>query len=68
MAVVVIRPAHVNELRGLILNRLHYLRMTMAGGTDCNSGVAIEEDVAINVLHPNALAAFSDKFERGPGV
>jgi hypothetical protein len=42
--------------------------MTMTRGADCNSGVAIEEEVAINVLDPNALGAFSDKFERGPGI
>jgi hypothetical protein len=53
----------MNELRRLFLDRLHYLRMTVAGGTHCNSGIAVEENVAINVLDPNALGALSDKFE-----
>src|SRR5262249_28546919 len=55
--VVIIRAAHVNQLRSLVLNRGHDFRMTMTRGTDRDAGVAIEEHVAIDVFDPDALGA-----------
>src|SRR6266567_239575 len=61
--VVVIGAAHVNKLRGLILNRADDFRLTMTGRAHRDPGVAVEKDVAIDVRDPDAFAAFGDKFE-----
>jgi hypothetical protein len=42
--------------------------MTVAGRTDCNSGIAIEESVAVDILDPNARSAFSYQLEGGSWV
>jgi hypothetical protein len=53
----------VDQLLSLLLNGGHNLGMTVTGRTDGDTGVAIEEDVAVNILNPNALRPLSDKFE-----
>ena len=63
LPVIVVSPAHVNKLRGLILNGLDDFGVTMTRGADCDAGVAIEEGVSVDVLHPNALRSLGDKFE-----
>ncbi len=56
----------MNQLRSLILDRLNDFRMTMSGRADGDSGVAVEQDVAINVCDPDTFAAFSDQLYTPP--
>ncbi len=41
---------------GLLLNGLHHFGMAVAGGHDGDSGVEVEEAVAVHVLHDGAFA------------
>src|SRR2546423_11159285 len=54
VTIVVIRATHVNELLSLLLNCAHDFGMTMSRRTNCNSGVAVEEGVTVNIFYPNA--------------
>ena len=63
LPVIVIGPAHVNKLCGLILNCLYDFRVAMAGRADRNPCVAVEENVSINILHPNSVRPLGDEFE-----
>jgi hypothetical protein len=58
----------VDQFRGLILNGAHYFGVAVAGGADGDARVAVEEDVAVNVRHPHALAALGDELEVGARV
>ena len=63
VAIVIVSPAHVNQLSGLVLDRFHDLRMTMAGRTNGDACVAIQEDVPINILDPDTAGTFGYQFE-----
>ena len=54
--VVEVGARHVQELLRLLDDRLHHLRMRVAGGVDGDAGGAVEEDVAVDVLHGGAAA------------
>ena len=64
LAIVVIGAAHVNQLRGLILNCLHDFGMAVTGGTDGDAGVAVEKDIAIDVCYPDSLGPIGNQLER----
>src|SRR5437867_4149600 len=63
LPIVEISSAHMNQLRGLFLNRGDDFGMTVSGRTHGDAGVAIEKKIAVNVLDPDARGAFGDKFE-----
>ena len=63
MPVIKIGAAHVYELFRLVFDCLHDFGMAMAGRTNGDTGVAVKENVAVNVLHPHPLGAFGDQFE-----
>jgi hypothetical protein len=42
--------------------------MAMSGRADSDSGVAIKQNIAVNVSHPDACATFSHQFEVRPGI
>ena len=68
VAVVVVGAAHVDEARGLLLNRFDHFRVAVASGADGDAGVAVEEDVAVHVLDPDARGAFGDELVLGARV
>jgi hypothetical protein len=53
----------MDQLFRLILDGAYNLRMTVTRRADCDSGVAVEEDVSVNVFDPNSLTALSDQFK-----
>ena len=55
--VVEVGPRHVQELLRLIGDRLDDVRVRVAGRVDGNAGRAVEEDVAVDVLHHRPVAA-----------
>ena len=63
LPIVKVRPAHVNQLCGLFLNRSNDFGMTVSGRTHGDAGVAIEKKIAVNILDPDARGAFGDEFE-----
>src|SRR5688572_4404870 len=63
VAVVIIRAAHVNQLCGLVLYRLHHLRMAVARRADSHPSITIEKDIAVDIFNPNALRALGNEFE-----
>jgi hypothetical protein len=63
VAVVVVGAAHVDEPRGLLLNRLDHLGVAVARRADGDARVAVEEDVAVHVLDPHAGAFLGDELE-----
>jgi hypothetical protein len=48
----------VYELRSLVLNRFYDFRMTVTGGADCNAGIAVEKNIAVDIFNPNAFTTF----------
>src|SRR5215208_817504 len=68
VTVIVVSAAHVNQLFCLLLDRLHDFRMTVSGGTDGHSGVAIEKNISVDVFDPNSGATFGDELKRGARV
>ncbi len=69
--VVEIRPRHVDQAGGLLLNGFHHPRMAVPGGHYGDAGREIEEAVAIHVFHDGALAFLRYKriaaaFDDGP--
>src|SRR6266446_8824273 len=68
VTIVVISAAHVYQLLGLLLNCAHHFRMAMARRTDRNSGVAIEENVSIDIFYPNSPRAFGNELEGRSGI
>ena len=63
LTVVIIGAAHVNQLFCLLLNGFDDFRMAVAGRTDRHTRVAVEKNVTVNVLDPNATTAFGDEFK-----
>ena len=63
LPIVEISSAHMNQLRGLFLNRGDNFGMTVSGRTHGDAGVAIEKQIAVNVLNPDARGTLGDKFE-----
>ena len=59
--VVEIGARHVEESPGLIGDRLHDVRMRVAGGVDGDAGRAIEKEVAVHVLHRRSRRAIDDE-------
>ena len=55
--VIEIRPRHVDQGFGLLLDHAHDIGMAMPGGDHGNSGGKIQKEVAINVLDDCALSA-----------
>src|SRR5437764_1277270 len=53
--VIEIGARHVDQARGLVLNRADHLRMTVAGGHYRDSGVEIKEAVSIDVFDDGAF-------------
>ncbi len=64
-AVVEIGAAHVNEFRGLILNRRDDFRVAVPGVGDRDSGGEIEEQVAVNVLNDAPAPVLDEQRVRG---
>ncbi len=58
--VVEVGAGHVDQFGGLILNRLHDLGVTVAGGVDGDAGGEVEELVAVDVGDANAAARLRD--------
>ncbi len=58
--VVEVRPRHVNQFAGLLLNGGDDLGMAVAGRSYGDAGGEIEELVAVNVFDDNAPAALGD--------
>jgi hypothetical protein len=50
----------MDQLFRLILDGAHNLGMTVSRRANCDAGVAIEEDVSVNILYPYSFTAFSD--------
>src|SRR5579862_1920581 len=65
--VVKIRPGHVDELLGLLLEHPHDFGVGVAQGVDRDPGGEIEELVAIRIMDVRALAPFDDQ-GISPGV
>jgi len=57
----------MNELLTLLLNCANDFRMTVSRRTNCDSGIAIEESVTVDVFHPDALGALGDNLKAGRG-
>jgi hypothetical protein len=55
--VVEVRAGHVDQALGLLLDRLYHPGMAMAGRCNGDSGVEIEETVAVYVLDHRAFSA-----------
>src|SRR5688572_30666643 len=55
--VIEVRAGHVNQLRGLALDGIDDLRMTVAGGDHGDAGVSIEKAIAIDIDDYGSLAA-----------
>jgi hypothetical protein len=51
----------VDQLRGLLLDRLHDLRMTVPGGGDRDPRVQVQEAIAVDVLDHRAGGALRDE-------
>jgi len=68
VAVIEVRPAHVNEFRSLLGDRLYEFRMAMPRGADRDPCVAVQEQISIDVLYPDAVAPFGDKFVIGTRI
>src|SRR5258707_8688819 len=64
LPVVIVSAAHVNQLRDLILDGGHYFRMAVSSRTYGDAGVAVEEDISVDVFDPYTAAAFSHQLER----
>src|SRR5438270_4182197 len=58
VTVVIISAAHMDQFRGLILNRAHHFGMAMTGRADRDAGIAIEKHIAVDIFDPYALTAF----------
>jgi hypothetical protein len=59
--VVEVGPRHVDELRGLVGERLRDLGVDVAEGVDRDAGREVEEPVAVGVEHEHPLAAVDDE-------
>src|SRR5207244_3415542 len=57
LSVVVIGAAYVYELRGLILNCFDDFGVAMPRRAHCHAGVAIQENIAIDIFDPDTLRA-----------
>ena len=58
MLVVEVGAGHVDEFGGLVLDRLDYFGMTVAGRVDGDAGGEVEELVAVDVGDADAAAGF----------
>jgi hypothetical protein len=58
----------VDQLLSLFLNSLDDFRVAVSGRTNRDPGVAIQKDIAVNILNPDTLGTFSHQFERGSRV
>src|SRR5687767_14087274 len=63
VTVVVIGAAHMNQLFCLLLDSSNYLWMAMSGRTDSNAGIAIQKQIPIDVLNPDAAGPFRNEFK-----
>src|SRR5205814_527538 len=63
MPIVKIGSAEMYELAYLLLKGRYDLRMTMAGRTDRNTGIAVQKDVAVRIGYPNAAGMICHEFK-----
>jgi hypothetical protein len=68
VAVVVISAAHVDQLFGLLLNCSDDFGVAVAGRTNGDAGVAVEEDVSVNIFDPHAAGPVGYEFECRPWI
>src|SRR5438094_9944384 len=59
--VIKIGARHVNELRGLFLNRAHDIGMTVSGRAHGDTRAEIEKSISIDVLDNRAAGALRDE-------
>ena len=59
--VIEVGARHVQKPLRLLGDRPHDVGMGMAGGVDGNPGGAVEEHVAVDILHHRAFAALNDE-------